>query len=159
MALSDRTPECEWALQELFEQPAAPSQRLQAHLAGCPHCRQAQMFDRQLVAARPAASLPAGLEARVLRLQRRRRVMQRGAWSMAAAALLGTVGLAFWQPFRPAASVAPPPVVRATEPLPREPADLDQMLAVAFAPAPVVDVTPQDQQMRGLVHRTFLGGR
>lgn len=159
METSERTPECAWALQELFEQPACPSQRLQSHLARCPHCQQSQAFDRQLTAGRPTPTVPAGLEQRVRQLQHRRRIVQRGAWGMAAAALVGTVGLAFWPIFQAPPAGSPTAVAVATQPAAPEPADLDQLLAAAFAPAPVVDVTPQDHNMRGLVHKTFLGGR
>lgn len=159
MGPSKQTPECDWALQELFERAARPSQRLQAHLARCPHCQQAQAFDRQLAARRLTPTAPAGLEQRVRQLQRRRRIVQRSAWSMAAAALIGTVGLAFWPILRTPPVGSPSNFAVATQPAAPEPPDLDQLLAGAFAPAPVIDVTPQDHNVRGLVSTTFLGGR
>jgi hypothetical protein len=159
MEPSKQTPECDWALQELFEQAVGSSQRLQAHLARCPHCQQSQAFDQRLAASRPTPPTPVNLEPRVRRLQRRRRLVRRGAWGMAAAALIGTVGLAFWPIFRTASTGSPTAVAVATQPAASGPADLDQLLAGAFGPAPVVDVVPNDRKVRGVVHKTFLGGR
>jgi len=99
------------------------------------------------------------LEGRIRQLQRRRQRLQRAAWGMAAAALIGTVGLALWPISRIPPVASPTGVAVATQPAVAEPADLEQLLAAAFAPAPVVDVTPQDRRMRGLVNKTFLGGR
>jgi hypothetical protein len=92
-------------------------------------------------------------------LQRRRLIVQRGAWSMAAAAIVGTVGLAFWPILRTPSVGSPISIAVATQPVAPEPADLDQLLAGAFGPAPVIDVTPQDRNVRGLVSKIFLGGR
>ncbi|MBL8799868.1 MAG: hypothetical protein JNM56_38660 [Planctomycetia bacterium] len=159
MKPTEPTAECDWALRELFEQPAHPSPRLQAHLDRCPRCRQAQAFDQRLAAQHPTLSMPANLEVRVRQLQRRRQRVQRAAWGMAAAALIGTIGLALWPVSRIPSVASPTGVAVATQPVVAEPADLEQLLAAAFAPAPVVDVTPQDRRVRGVVSKTFLGGR
>lgn len=139
--------ECTWAQQTLLERPGelspAAADRLQTHLAQCVACRQAQDFDRCLRSAlhqQPVLPGPGRVTGRVQHLRQRRRRLERLAWGMAAAALLGTAGLAFWSgPSRP--TLAPPVAVQTRQPPAERPDLTDQELAYLFT-VPIARVCP-----------------
>jgi anti-sigma factor RsiW len=106
MSNPDPSTPCAWSLQrfELRDHELAPdeSERLRAHLAACPHCRQENAWDDHLIRLLrqpPLPPPPTRIAARVrLRLARRRLVRAGGA---VAAALALAFGLSGGQPEPP----------------------------------------------------------
>jgi hypothetical protein len=133
-----RPAECDWVQAALFEAHGGElPEQVQAHLAACPHCRQAQAFDRQLGDWLSAGPMPAprGIETRIRQLRRRRRALQGAVLATAAATLLGMATIGFW---KPAGSGGPPSAgVVVVPPRPVE-RDVVNELVVLSSPPPVV---------------------
>lgn len=76
--------------------PADVVARVEAHLADCGSCRAEADWDARLAGALAVPKLPVDVESRVHRLLWRRRRLRRIAIGVAAAAVIGVVGLAMF---------------------------------------------------------------
>jgi hypothetical protein len=106
---------CDWVRQELAEvrrgrASADVADRVAAHLAQCADCQAEADWESRVASVLADATAPHEIERRVRGLRQRRLWQQRAAMGVAAAAVLGVLGLALVD-FKPRPVKPAPPVV------------------------------------------------
>jgi len=105
-----------------------------------------------LIAATPQPSTPSNLEARVRKVVQQRQRIQRYALGTAAAAIIGVIGLALWQPPHRSGPV----VVQSTRPA--EAVAVQELTVIVAAP-PVVKAVPTEDAWLLALTQEASGGR